>query len=307
MTVQIPKSFFYLILIGLFASLSIPFPTSAQQVNQAFWQPKIVDANSSSALETANISINRKTDYPISTEGLAKIPLSEINEGDSIFVSCMGYQTSKLHILSKSNLSNIIKLNPISYNLEEVKIVKNNKRLKEITIGTQAFSISTVRLRYNSSFGLYINNNDKKLGYIKELMIRMFDRYKGIEMPFKLRLYKKTANDLFPIEELMEPMVVQNTKKKKWFNIDISHLGIKLPEDGFFIIFEVLGKEYYNDKTVKVFGTIAEELPSFGFTTFPKSVNKENYSIIKLDNKKWFLNNKNTEYQFQAKLLLINE
>ena len=174
--------------------------------------------------------------------------------------------------------------------------------MKEAIIGTKAFSVSAARLRYNSSFGFYINNNDKKLGYIKELIIGMSNRYKGIEMPFKLKLYKKTANELFPKEELMEPMVVQNTKKKKWFSIDISYLGIKLPEDGFFIVFEVLGKAYYNDKTVKVFGFVAEELPSLGCTTFPKSINKENYSIIKLDNKKWFLE-KNTEYQFQAKII----
>jgi len=303
----ITKSFFYLIIIGLYTFLSIPFATSAQQLNQDFWQPKIMDANSSSVLETANISINRKKDYPISSAGLAKIPLREINEGDSIFIGCVGYQTSKLHVLNKSNLSSTIKLNPVSYSLEEVKIIKNNKKLKEITVGTKAFSISAARLRYNSSYGLYINNNDKKVGYINELTIVVSDRYNGIEKPFKLRLYKKTVDDPFPTEELMEPMVVQNTKKKKWLSIDISHLGIKLPEDGFFIVFEVLGKEYYNDKTVKKFGVIAEELPSLGCTTFPKSTTKENYSIIKLDNKKWFLDSKNTEYQLQAKLILTNE
>lgn len=301
------KSLIYFIVISFYTPLCIPIFAKAQQLKSVVWQPKVVDAGSLGTLETANICINRKTDYPISNEGLASIPLSEINEGDSIFISCMGYQTSKLFVQTKTNLSSIIKLVPINYSLKEVEILRSKSKFKETIIGTKAFSISTVRLRYNSSYGFYINNNDRKVGYIKELVIRMSDRYRGIEMPFKLRLYKKTANDLFPKEELMEPMVVQNTKKKNWFSIDISHLGIKLPEEGFFIVFEVLGKEYYNDKTVKVFGFVAEELPSFGFTTFPKSVNKENYAIIKLDNKKWFLNNKNTEYQFQAKILLTDE
>lgn len=286
--------------------MCIPFFAIAQQLNIVVWQPKIVDAGSLGALETANISINRKTDYPINSEGLASIPLKEINDGDSIFISCIGYQTAKLFVQDKSKLSEIIKLAPISYSLEEVEIYKNKSRLKETTIGTKAFSISASRLRYSSSFGFYINNNDRKAGYIKELIIGMSDRYNGIEMPFKLRLYKKIDNELFPKEELMEPIVAQNTKKKKWFSVDISHLGIRLPEEGFFIVFEVLNKEYYSGKTVKRFGVIAEELPSLSCTTFPKSVNRENYSIIKLDNKKWFLD-KNTEHQFQAKILLTNE
>lgn len=286
--------------------MCIPFFAIAQQLNIVVWQPKIVDAGSLGALETANISINRKTDYPINSEGLASIPLKEINDGDSIFISCIGYQTAKLFVQDKSKLSEIIKLAPISYSLEEVEIYKNKSRLKETTIGTKAFSISASRLRYSSSFGFYINNNDRKAGYIKELIIGMSDRYNGIEMPFKLRLYKKIDNELFPKEELMEPIVAQNTKKKKWFSVDISHLGIRLPEEGFFIVFEVLNKEYYSGKTVKRFGVIAEELPSLSSTTFPKSVNRENYSIIKLDNKKWFLD-KNTEHQFQAKILLTNE
>lgn len=286
--------------------MCIPFFAIAQQLNNIVWQPKIVDASSSGTLETANISINRKIDYPISNQGLASIPLSEINDGDSIFISCIGYQTSKLFVQDKNKLSDIIKMVPISYGLKEVEISKSKSRLKETIIGTKAFSISATRLRYTSSYGFYINNNDKKVGYIKELIIGMSDRYNGIEMPFKLRLYKKINNELFPKEELMEPMVVQNTKKKKWLGLDISHLGIRLPEEGFFIVFEVLNKEYYSGKAIKRFGVIAEELPSLSCTTFPKSVNRENYSIVKLDNKKWFLD-KNTEHQFQAKILLTNE
>lgn len=270
------------------------------------WHPKIIDFSTDTPLETANISINKKVDYPINSNGLANIPLNKINDGDSVFVSCMGYSTLSLLISNRNDLPLMLKLKPMSYSLTEVEISKTKNKFKEATIGTRAFSVSTVRLAYNSSYGFYVNNNDKKIGYIKELMINMSDRYKGIDMPFKLRLFKKTPNEPFPKEELMEPMVVQNTKKKKWFGINISHLGIKLPEDGFFIVFEVLGKEYYNDKKVKVFGKLAEELPSFGYTTFPKSMNKENYAIIKLDNKKWFLA-KNDEYQFQAKILTLND
>mgnify|MGYP003582430493 CR=1 FL=1 len=283
----------------------ISFGDAFAQNDYVYWQPKIIDLSTSAHLETANISINRKTDYPINTQGTANIPLGKINEGDSIFISCMGYKTFIFQVQNKKDILNTIELTPVSYDLKEVEISKRKNKFKETIIGTKAFSISTVSLRYNSSYGFYINNNDRNSAYIKEVSIRMFDRYNGIDMPFKLRLYKKTPNEPFPKEELVEPMVVQNTKKKKWFSIDISHLAIKLPENGFFIVFEVLGKEYYNDKKVKVFGTLADELPSFGFTTFPKDINKENYSIIKLDDKKWFLNSKNTEYQFQAKIVEI--
>ncbi|WP_293299553.1 hypothetical protein [Pedobacter sp. UBA4863] len=130
----------------------------------------------------------------------------------------------------------------------------------------------------------------------------MFDRADGIEMPFRLRLYKKESGETFPRLELMEPMIVQNVKKKRWFTVDISYLGIRLPEEGFFIVVEILGKEYYSGKLVKSFGWYVNQIPNFGATTFPKAYNKDNYSIIKRDNKKWILY-KNDEYQLQAKII----
>lgn len=277
--------------------------THAQSV--AFWQPKVVETNTQTALETANISINKQIDFPVDNNGHANISLNKVNEGDSIYVSCMGYQTAIIYVANKQDLPKIVTLTSIRYDLNEVVISKNAKKPKETTIGTQAFSISSVGLNYNSSYGLYINNNEQKAGYIKEIGIRMFDRSNGIEMPFKLRLYRKTGDEKFPKEELMAPIILQNLKKKRWFNINISHLAIRLPENGFFIVVEILGKEYYSDKMVRSFGQYVKELPNFGFTTFPKSVNKDNYSIIKLNNNaNWFLN-RSVEYQLQAKIIEI--
>ena len=281
---------------------TLGFIGQAQTNGNSFWQPKIVDASSLATLETANISINREKDYPISAEGLANIQLSEINEGDSIFISCMGYKTSHFFVQNKKNLLHTIELIPVSYGLKEVEISKTKDKFKEITIGTQAFSITSDGVYYNSSFGLYINNKDKKTGFIKAINIRMFDRADGIEMPFRLRLYKKELGETFPRLELMDPMIVQNVKKKRWFSIDLSHLGIQLPEEGFFIVVEILGKEYYSGKLVKSFGSYVNQIPNFAETTFPKAYNRDNYSIIKRGDKKWILY-KNAEYQFQAKII----
>ncbi|WP_293299552.1 hypothetical protein [Pedobacter sp. UBA4863] len=145
----------------LLVSISYAF---AQDGNIAYWKPKIIDFTTGTPLETANISINKKVDYPIGNNGLANIPLNKINEGDSIFVSCMGYQTSSFYVQNKKNLRNTIELTPVSYGLKEVEISKSKNKFKEITVGTQAFTITSVGVYYNSSFGLYINNKDKKNG-----------------------------------------------------------------------------------------------------------------------------------------------
>ncbi|WP_461788639.1 hypothetical protein [Pedobacter sp.] len=286
---------------------ALGFICQAQTKGNPLWQPRIVDANSLVVLETANISINRKIDYPINSQGVANIPLESINEGDSIFISCMGFKTLNLFVQNKKNLLHIIELTPVSYGLKEVKISKSKNKLKEITVGTQAFSITSNGVYYDSSFGLYINNKDKQTGFINAVNIKMFDRSNGIEMPFRLRLYKKELGETFPRLELMEPMILQNVKKKRWFNIDLSHLGIKLPEEGFFIVVEILDKEYYSGKLVKSFGSYVSQIPNFAETTFPKAYNKDNYSItMSTRSKRWFLNSK-TEYQFQAKILTYDE
>ncbi len=273
------------------------------QSNIGYWQPKIIDLSTSIPLETANISINKKIDYPINSNGIANISLDKINDGDSIFVSCMGYNVLSLFTSDKNNLPLVLKLTPISYHLKEVEISKRIKKTKEITVGTQAFTITSAGVYYKSSLGLYINNKNKTMGFIKAVNVRMFDRADGIEMPFRLRLYKKEPGENFPKSELMEPMIVQNVKKKRWFNIDLSHLGIQVPEEGFFIVVEILGKEYYSGKLVKSFGSYVNQIPQFGATTFPKAYNKDNYSItMSPRSRRWFLD-RNTEYQFQAKII----
>ena len=45
------------------------------QSNIGYWQPKIIDLSTSIPLETANISINKKIDYPINSNGIANISL----------------------------------------------------------------------------------------------------------------------------------------------------------------------------------------------------------------------------------------
>lgn len=286
---------------------TLSFICRAQTNANSYWQPKIIDLSTRAALETANISINRKIDYPINNQGNANIPLENINEEDSIFISCMGYKTSIFKVQNKKNLLHTIELTPVSYGLKEVEISKTKNKFREITVGTQAFSITSNGVYYNSSFGLYINNKDKKTGFIKAVNIKMFDRSDGIEMPFRLRLYKKELGETFPKLELTEPMIVQNVKKKRWFNIDLSHLGIKLPEEGFFIVVEILGKEYYGGKLVKSFGSYVNQIPNFAETTFTKAYDKNNYSItMSTRSKKWFLDSK-TEYQFQARILTYDE
>ncbi|WP_410221400.1 hypothetical protein [Pedobacter sp.] len=134
----------------------------------------------------------------------------------------------------------------------------------------------------------------------------MSNKAQGINAPFKISLYKKNNKSEFPSEQLMEGFVVSNKKSEKSFSIDISYLGIKIPDEGFFIVFETLPQEYYSNDILKIHGWSLNKLPALKCSSFPKKFNKDFYSLIHFGKAGW-VKMPNLEFQFQAKILTLND
>lgn len=264
---------------------------------------KVTDASTKVVILNANLSVNKTDYYPSDENGNIQFDITKVKKGDSLAISCMGYLTVKFVVESTNLIPQEVSLNPIVYQLNEVNVTNKKVKQKELTMGTKAFSISEEYTHANRKYGLYINNNEKLIGSIKEIRIHMRNGAKSIDMPFKIRLFARKPNSKYPGDELMEEIIVANLKRKSWFSMDISHLNIRLPEDGFFIVFQTMPSEYYSKVPKKAHGWTIARVPGLAFTTFPKSVNKENYSVNGTGENNWMIK-KNLEYQMQAKVLV---
>ncbi|KQB99237.1 hypothetical protein [Pedobacter sp. Hv1] len=267
---------------------------------------KVTDASTKAVILNANLSINKADYYPSDENGNIQFDITKVKKGDSLSVSCMGYLTVKFVVENTSLLPQEVSLNPIVYELNEVNVTNKNVKQKELTLGTKAFSISQEFTHASTKYGLYINNNEKLIGIIKEIRIHMRNGAKSIDMPFKIRLFARKPNSKYPGDELMDEIIAANLKGKSWFSIDISHLNIRLPEDGFFIVFQTMPSEYYSKVPKKAHGWTIARVPGLAFTSFPKSVNKDNYSVIGIGENNW-MSKKNLEYQMQATVLVNNK
>lgn len=286
----------------LFAFLCFPLFVFGQEK----WSISVLDATTKAVILNANLSINKTDYYPSDENGNIYFELTKVKKGDSLSVSCMGYLTVKFVVENTNLIPQEISLNPIVYQLNEVNVTNKKVKQKELTMGTKSFSISEEYTHANTKYALYVNNKEKLIGSIREVRIRMRNGAKSIDMPFKIRLFARKPNSKFPSDELMEEIIATNLKRKSWFSMDISHLNISLPEDGFFIVFQTMPSEYYSKVPKTAHGWTIERVPGLAFTTFPKSVNKENYSLSGVGEKNWAIR-KNMEYQMQAKVLVVNK
>ena len=76
----------------------------AQIATVRYWEPKVYDKSTKLPLEVASISINRKIDFPLDEKGVAKIPSELLKNGDSVFVSCLGYKTENIAVKGANEL-----------------------------------------------------------------------------------------------------------------------------------------------------------------------------------------------------------
>lgn len=294
-----------LLLYSIFFFITID--CSSQTKTGKIWGPQVLDKAMQKPITGATISVNRKDYYPISEDGYAEIPLTNVAKFDTIYVSLLGYKTLKLPVENIEELPFKLELEVQVYNLETVEVRHKNEKLKETMVGADPTTgISHFFINVNTKYALYINNNAGQKGFIKEIYIRMHNRAGARKMPFKLTLYDKNTNDKYPNRELMEEIITQNSTNKKWFKIDLSNLNISIPENGFFIVFTTLPQAYYSNKKHNSGPFVNDKVPGIECTRDERDMNKENYSLTKTNYPGWNVL-KGMEYQMQAKLLLIND
>ena len=100
-----------------------------------------------------------------------------------------------------------------------------------------------------------IQNPNRQVGRIKKVRyyIDNFTFDGGYRVPFRVKLYEVSTSGA-PGRELLPEVVVVQSNKRKWFEVDISQYELQLPENGFFVGFQMLPTDVYEykKKTVSV-------------------------------------------------------
>lgn len=261
----------------------------------------------------ATASINHRLYYRVDEKGLLSLPTTDIKQGDTIYISSLGYKSQNLAIINPKLLPEKICLEETVLQLDEISVSNNSKNYTTAKMGEMSsFTISKYLPNPNQQLALFIANSSQRKGFINNITFFLKNTLNGIENPFRVRLYDRKPGSQFPDKELMDEMVVQNTKKKTFFTIDISKYGVSLPQDGFFVVFELLPRQYYDEnhpviRSNKSLGVtyLQYYVPCLAMSSFVNK-NSPNYSLIRQVRKNdpesliWYRSN--TNFLIEAEL-----
>jgi len=94
----------------------------------------------------------------------------------------------------------------------------------------------------------------------------LFSKATGdVSAPFRIRIYSVAA-DGAPDKELTDDIIIATGKKNKaWLDVDVSRYHIGNPVEGFFVVFALLDKSYYqaNNKYIQSYSHNTSSLDTF--------------------------------------------
>lgn len=233
----------YKILALWFISLSVNAQKSFQ------WKGQIKSGKEPVSFATVVVSPTLKI-YNADDNGAIEI---DLNESDSVSFLCLSYRSAKFSAVQLKSQSEV-QLQSVAFELAEVK-VKNT--LNREWWGGQKGSKMGWSFAPGMQAAFQIQNPDKQVGKIKKVRYYIdnfaleFDG--GHRVPFRVKLYEVSASGA-PGRELLPEVVVVQSNKRKWFEVDVSQYDLQLPENGFFVGFQMLPTDVYEykKKTISV-------------------------------------------------------
>lgn len=226
------------------------FSTFYFQVNSQKLEGFVIDISNENKLSFVNISFKNLDKGTYSNQdGYYTINLKEVDFGDSLIVSHIGYETKsfKLSDFKKDKNNNLnIKLVPKNDFLNEVYISDKKTKYNWFAdnLGTNKKTVFTSSVPFGYEVSVFINNKKRKLAKLEELKLKfkkqdetLFDLYKTY---YRISFYKKDENN-FPGELLSyENIIIRPENKNKTIKINLKNKNLFLPKDGFFIGVETI-------------------------------------------------------------------
>jgi hypothetical protein len=219
----------------------------------------IVQDEKKQAIEYAHVYIATKYLGIYTFEnGAFELSDSTIQNGDTLTVSFLGYESKNIQLQSTNNSYQlgIIQLKPITNQLPTLTINPANKL---VTVGNperEGFKKSSFIYGKKRTFqyqkAIFIPNDKKYIGTIETVGFWV-SKWGKPKTPFRVRIYAADENGQATEDLLLESVIAQGLKKRKknrWVEVDLSQYQIQIPENGFFIAMEWLyrAEKKYNQK-----------------------------------------------------------
>ncbi|NHN25597.1 carboxypeptidase-like regulatory domain-containing protein [Flavobacterium jejuense] len=174
--------------------------------------------------------------------------LLDIKEEKNIIFSAIGFKTKNVKSTAIENVQLVGKV----YDLNEV-VLTSSKKTKQIKIGNYDASGFRYRLDFNSNAVFFEATEDVlKHPYLKEIKFHTIsDIDKAI---IRIRILESNVDKTPGDDIINEEIIVEVKKGSKANKKDFTDLNIKIPENGFYIVFEKLlieENKYYSERTYK--------------------------------------------------------
>jgi hypothetical protein len=256
-----------------------------QKTNQVLWHLIVVDENSLQGIGNATITINKKRQVVTGINGLISIDKASIRINDAIAISSIGYQSKLVTVGPDYNYPDTIKLRASVTSLQEVAIISTNVKGMSIGIIKEKYITEWVPNPQMECLQ-YIPNSESLIGKIETIAYVLSDKLHGIDQPFKVNVYTKSANSIYPDKQLIkDSLIVYNPEKKHNVSVDISKYDIQLPPNGIIVSFETLTPNFYGKDSVWYYGRQGKrwflKMPAIGLGF--KNKNDFGHDIYKLD------------------------
>lgn len=238
---------------------------------QNYWKLTILDSSTDKAVEFATLSINKSKYFSTDGAGTFLVPKRHLSIGDSIIISSLTYTSHAFEIKSLEGFPASIKLDPAVYHLQQVTVLSS--KVKTVELGNKTkLTVNKFLPDFGHSFAFYISNQSKRTGIVKNVKFKITNSLSGQKEPFKVRILSRpTMESILPGSELIgDEIVAHNPKSQKWVEVDLLRYNLAMPQNGFFVVFEVLPRSYYESRTFKKYGRSFNQLPAIALSGIDK-------------------------------------
>lgn len=208
----------------------------------------------------ATIAVNQTLSLSDS-RGLFSLNLKSASSQDTVFFSCVGFESVKL-VVSTVEANPMITLKQRSLVLNEV-FISAKGRFQTAQLGNTGSNFFNKFLsRVNDQYALFIENAGGHSGVIRSVSYFVKEPPGGShDGAFRVRIYGVNKVNGGPDQDLLfDNLIVHAKKKNAWFNVDVSRYQIKMPQDGVFIAMEILPGDQYKTGSTRNAGAYINNL-----------------------------------------------
>jgi hypothetical protein len=254
------------------------------------------------------VSIKGENNLIYFTDANGNFNINIDKKTEKFIFTCVGYQSLNV-LIDKDSNNLLISLNQITYQLDEVAILSNNKTEKLKTYGVNKFGIGNQLPSPRFQFALFIPNKKKEIGFIKSVSIFMRQPIGGsVDGPFRLRLYSHDTLLNQPGNDLLNSnLIITANNQFSWYTIDVSNYSISYPESGFYISMEILPISNYKKGELKRLGSYQNEYkyPSLGYVNSKKENNSWTFYPDKLTSGGRWRKAKDMNYSIKTQIVIF--